>query len=54
MVNLMTDKEFNNWLEIKNRRLTNAEERIEAVLEQIKRLAEGEHIDIVLGGQNGK
>lgn len=39
---------------MKSRRLINAEERIQAVLEQIKRLAEGEDINEVLGGPNGK
>lgn len=48
----MTTREFNNWLDMKNRRTQNAEERIEKILEQIKRLGEGEDIDIVLNGGN--
>lgn len=39
---------------MKNRRYSRADERIEEVLELIKRLAEGEDIEEVLGGQNGK
>jgi hypothetical protein len=49
----MNNKEFNNWLDQKNRRYASAEFRIQKALDQIKRLANGESIDEVLGDTNG-